>query len=74
MLGESRMSFRLTALSVLTCLVLSGCASNVSGKIADNVPMWMGGMPNDVPPRRGTPEYEDWQKKRTEEANRVKSN
>jgi hypothetical protein len=30
-------------------------------------------MPNDVPPRRGTPEYDAWQQKRAEEAAAVKS-
>lgn len=32
-----------------------------------------GGLPKGVPPRRGTPEYEEWQAKRTEEAARVKT-
>jgi len=30
-------------------------------------------MPKDVPPRLGTPEYDAWQKKRTEEAGTIKS-
>ena len=48
----------LSAVSMLT-----SCAP-VSAVVADNVPTWMGGMPKDVPPRRGTPEYDEWMKKR----------
>jgi hypothetical protein len=53
--------------------MLSACASNFGGTVADSVPVWMGGMPNDVPPRPGTLEYEAWQKKRIEEAQAIKS-
>ncbi len=45
--------------------ILSGCAS-INEKMApilgDNLPMWAGGMPKDVPPRPGTPEYEAYMK------------
>ena len=51
--------------------MLTSCAS-VSAVVADNVPMWLGGMPNDVPPRRGTPEYDAWMKKRAEDAAAIK--
>jgi len=34
--------------------------------------MWLGGMPKDVPPRRGTPEYDEWMKKRAEDAAAIK--
>jgi hypothetical protein len=60
------------ALATVASLLLSACAST-SGVIADNVPTWLGGMPNDVPPRRGTVEYDAWQKKRAEEAATIKS-
>jgi len=36
------------------------------------MPTWMGGLPNDVPPRRGTPEYDEWMKKRAEDAAAIK--
>ena len=63
-------------LASLACLMLSACATgpspSVSGALADSVPMWLGGMPKDVPPRRGTPEYEAWQQKRAEDAAAIK--
>ena len=34
--------------------------------------LWLGGMPKDVPPRRGTPEYDAWMKKRAEDAAAIK--
>ena len=40
--------------------------------IAD-MPHWMGGEPADVPPRRGTPEYETWMAARAQEAVRPKT-
>lgn len=60
------------SLVAVACLALSGCAAT-SGVVADSVPTWLGGMPKDVPPRPGTPEYEAWQKKRAEEAATPKS-
>ena len=56
----------LSAVSMLT-----SCAP-VSAVVADNVPTWMGGMPKGVPPRRGTPEYDEWMKKRAEDAAAIK--
>jgi hypothetical protein len=35
--------------------------------------MWLGGMPDGVPPRRGTREYDEWMSKRAEEAARPKT-
>jgi hypothetical protein len=35
----------------------------ISAVVADNVPISMVGMPKDVPPRRGTPEYDESTKK-----------
>src|SRR3954453_4980251 len=46
---------------------LPSCAP-VSAVVSDNKPMWLGGMPKDVPPRRGTPEFDEWMKKRAENA------
>ena len=37
------------ALATVASLFLSACAST-GGVVADNVPTWLGGMPNDVPP------------------------
>jgi hypothetical protein len=51
--------------------MLTSCAS-VSAVVADNVPTWLGGMPKDVPPRPGTREYDEWMKKRAEDAAAIK--
>jgi hypothetical protein len=56
----------------LVCVSLSSCAAT-SARIADNMPHWMGGLPEDAPPRRGTPEYDAWMAKRAEEAARPKT-
>jgi hypothetical protein len=60
---------------ILISVLLAGCASYPSAgyAIAEHIPTWLGGMPNDVPPRPGTPEYDAWQKQRAEEAARPKS-
>src|SRR4051794_10599586 len=50
---------------------LMSCAP-VSAVVSDNMPMWLGGMPKDVPPRRGTPEFDEWMKKRNEDAAAIK--
>jgi hypothetical protein len=34
--------------------------SPFSGYVADHWPHWAGGMPDDVPPRRGTPGYNEF--------------
>ena len=60
------------ALATVASLLLSACTST-SGVVADNIPAWLGGVPNDVPPRRGTVEYDEWQRKRAEEAAKIKS-
>ena len=59
----------LLLLSVVPMLL--SCAP-VSAVVADNVPTFMGGMPKGVPPRRGTPEYDAWMKKRAEDAAAIK--
>jgi len=40
-------------------LALGSCGS-VAETVADHWPHWAGGMPNDVPPRPGTPGYEEF--------------
>jgi hypothetical protein len=65
------MTIRISIFMFLLGLSLSGCAG--SEHVADHVPRWLGGMPNDVPPRPGTPEYDAWMAKRAEEAARPKT-
>ena len=49
----------------LVSLVLNGCGT-INEKLAagagDFLPQWAGGMPPDVPPRRGTPQYDEYMK------------
>jgi hypothetical protein len=52
------------------CSLVSACASGPH--IAD-MPHWIGGLPPDAPPRRGTPEYDAWQAERAKEAARPKT-
>ena len=65
-------------LILVVSTALAGCASGqgsaagLAAGVADAVPHWMGGMPPDVPPRPGTPEYEAWQAERAKEAARPK--
>jgi hypothetical protein len=51
--------------------MLLSCAP-VSAVVADSMPTFMGGLPKGVPPRRGTPEYDQWMKKRAEDAAAIK--
>jgi hypothetical protein len=58
----------------LAFISLSACASGrTPGERMADLPQWMGGEPNGVPPRRGTPEYEAWMAARAQEAARIKS-
>ena len=41
------------------CLALGSCSS-FSGYVADKWPTWLGGMPKDVPPRPGSPGYQEF--------------
>ncbi len=49
----------------LACLAagIAGCSS-IGPTIGDTLPQWAGGLPKDVPPRRGTPEYDAYMKER----------
>jgi hypothetical protein len=38
----------------------------------DHIPHWLGGEPEGIPPRPGTPEYEAWQAKRAQDAAAIK--
>ena len=56
----------LTALA-LAGAMLGGCSSineNVGPAIGQALPLWAGGEPKDVPPRKGTPEYDAYMKER----------
>ncbi len=62
-------STKLTLLC-LAALSLSSCSTvnqTVGEHIAD-MPPWVGGLPADAPPRRGSPEYDAWMAKRAQEA------
>ena len=63
-----------SALLCLACFSLSSCAGDrtAGGHIAD-MPHWMGGLPADAPPRRGTPEYDEMMAKRAQETARPKT-
>jgi len=58
-----------SAFLCLACVTLSSCAG---AHVAD-MPHWMGGLPADAPPRRGSPEYDEFMAKRTQEAARPKT-
>jgi hypothetical protein len=53
----------------LAALSLSSCTGGrtVGEHIAD-MPPWLGGLPADAPPRRGTREYDAFMAKRAQEA------
>jgi hypothetical protein len=60
----------------LLALILAGSflASCTSGRnVGDYVPVWAGGLPNNVPPRPGTPEYDTFRKNEEAEAARDKT-
>jgi hypothetical protein len=46
---------------------LSGCGTineKIANGVGDTLPRWAGGLPADAPPRRGTPQYEEYMKER----------
>jgi hypothetical protein len=52
---------RLGAAGALLCLAaMLGACAPFSGFVADHWPHWAGGLPSDVPPRPGTPGYDDF--------------
>jgi hypothetical protein len=63
-----------SALLCLACFSLSSCVGDrTAGEHIADMPHWMGGLPGDAPPRRGTPEYDAWMAKRAQEAARPKT-
>jgi hypothetical protein len=57
----------------LACVLLSACAGKTAGEHLADMPQWLGGEPEGVPPRRGTPEYDTWMAARAQEAGRSKT-
>jgi hypothetical protein len=52
---------------VFASFALGGCSSineRIGAGVGEALPQWAGGLPPDVPPRRGTPEYEEYMKER----------
>jgi hypothetical protein len=71
---SDHMAIKSALLLFLAALSLSSCmGSRTAGEHIADMPHWMGGLPPDTPPRRGTPEYDAWMAKRAEEAARPKT-
>jgi hypothetical protein len=68
------MKLILMPILLVACVPLISCATGeqTTGRVIDAIPSWLGGEPEGVPPRRGTPEYDAWMAKRAEEAARPK--
>ena len=63
-----------SAFLCLACFSLSSCAGDrTAGERIADMPYWAGGLPADAPPRRGTPEYDEFMAKRAQEAARPKT-
>ena len=63
-----------SAFVCLACLSLSSCAGGrTAGEAIADMPPWMGGLPADAPPRRGTPAHDEMMAKRAQEAARPKT-
>jgi hypothetical protein len=58
---------------ILAGILLSSCAGRTVGERIADVPHWMGGEPDGVPPRRGTPEYDAWTAARAQNAAKPKT-
>ena len=54
------------AVAIMAC-GLSGCGTinaHLANGAGDYIPQWLGGLPSDVPPRPGTPQYEEYMRER----------
>ncbi len=63
---RARHTATFVALAVVS-LALGGCSSvneRMGPVIGDALPAWAGGLPRDVPPRKGTPEYDAYMRER----------
>jgi hypothetical protein len=74
---EALVRLRFGALKCLILLLagaaLASCSSNRVASTVAGMPQWAGGIPKDAPPRPGTFEYDDWQRKRAQDAAAIKS-
>ena len=52
--------------------LLSGCSAT-SAFMADNMPTWMGGLPEGVPPRPSDPRYPEYERAQQAKAAAVKT-
>ena len=57
----------------VACVSLVSCAGQTAGERMADMPQWLGGEPADVPPRRGTPQYDAWMAARAQDAARPKT-
>jgi hypothetical protein len=71
-MSRSTLTFK-SALLCIACVLLSACAGKSAGEYLADMPHWLGGEPEGVPPRRGTPEYDAWMAARAQEAARPKT-
>jgi hypothetical protein len=63
-----------SAFLCLACFSLLSCMGDrTAGERIADMPPWMGGLPEGTPPRRGTPEYDEFMAKRAQEAARPKT-
>jgi hypothetical protein len=64
----------LPAFLCLAALSLSSCTgARTAGQHLADMPHWMGGLPGDAPPRRGTSKYDAWMATRAQEAAKPKT-
>jgi len=64
-MSASARHINLIAAFALAGTILAGCSSineRLTPAVSDAIPQWAGGLPKDVPPRRGTPEYDAYMK------------
>jgi hypothetical protein len=49
-------------LLIVACVASVAACAGTSNFVADHWPRWASGEPEDIPPRPGTPEYEEFRK------------
>jgi hypothetical protein len=59
---------------ILALPLLSGCTTAATGEfMADNMPTWMGGEPEGIPPRPSDPRYPEYERAQQAKAAAVKT-